>query len=124
MILTKMSAFIFVITIIGFSNAAFGQSANVQTKQYENGGFYTGTFKNGRQHGYGTYSLPSGYQYEGEWENGQAVGEGVAKFSNSSVYTGTFLNGKPNGIGTIIYADGSRYTGVWVEAQIDGEGIA
>ena len=33
-----------------------------QIKQYENGGVYEGTFKNGLQHGKGSYTLPNGFE--------------------------------------------------------------
>ena len=57
-----------------FAIAAFGgavaQGGDIQTKQYEDGGIYEGTFKNGLQHGSGTYTLPNGYEYSGEWRDG------------------------------------------------------
>ena len=56
----KITPFVLAAVILAFSGVASAQSASVQTKQYEDGGFYEGTFKNGRQHGQGTYSLPSG----------------------------------------------------------------
>ena len=43
---------------------AFAQSADkAVTKQYDDGGVYTGTFQNGLQHGTGSYVLPNGYEY-------------------------------------------------------------
>ena len=41
---------------------ALAQEGTVQTKQYEDGGIYEGTFKDGLQHGTGTYTLPNGYE--------------------------------------------------------------
>ncbi|MGR3492734.1 MAG: 2-isopropylmalate synthase, partial [Shimia sp.] len=43
----------------------------VETKQYDDGGIYEGTFRNGKQHGQGTYRLPNGYEYVGEWVDGE-----------------------------------------------------
>ena len=40
---------------------AFAQSGQVQTKQYDDGGIYEGTFRGGLQHGQGTYKLPNQY---------------------------------------------------------------
>ena len=40
---------------IAVSGVAWAQSANVVTKQYDDGGIYEGTFKNGLQDGKGTY---------------------------------------------------------------------
>ena len=44
---------------------AFAQDNAVSTKQYDDGGIYKGTFRNGVQHGTGTYTLPNGYEYSG-----------------------------------------------------------
>ena len=82
------------------------QNASVVTKQYDDGGVYEGTFKNGLQHGTGTYRLPNGYEYTGTWTNGEILGEGVANFPNGSVYEGSFAKGKPEGQGQITFADG------------------
>ena len=50
--------------------AAFAQNTQVLSKQYDDGGVYEGTFKDGLQHGTGTYTLPNGYQYAGQWIDG------------------------------------------------------
>ena len=50
------------------------QDGDVLTKQYDDGGIYEGTFKNGLQHGTGTYALPNGYEYTGEWAEGEIRG--------------------------------------------------
>ena len=44
------------------TGAAFAQSGEVVLKQYEDGGVYEGTFKDGKQDGIGTYRLPNGYE--------------------------------------------------------------
>ena len=81
------------------SGAALAQDASMVTKQYDDGGIYEGTFKNGLQHGKGTYSLPNGYKYTGEWVEGEIRGQGVAVFPNGSIYEGSFVKGKPEGLG-------------------------
>ena len=106
------------------AGAGTAGAQGVVTKQYDDGGVYEGTFRNGRQHGRGTYRLPSGYEYSGDWVEGQILGQGVAKFPNGSVYEGSFAKGKPNGRGKITYADGGTYEGDWVAGQITGQGIA
>ena len=47
----------------------------VVTKQYDDGGVYEGTFRDGKQHGTGTYRLPNGYVYNGEWIDGEIKGQ-------------------------------------------------
>ena len=122
--LIKIIRFVLAATTIFFAGTALAQITSIQSKQYEDGGFYEGTFKNGRQHGQGTYSLPSGYKYTGAWVNGEISGDGVAKFADGSVYEGSFSNGKPEGSGTIVYANGGTYFGTLVGGKIDGQGVA
>ncbi len=102
----------------------WAQDDVIVTKQYDDGGMYVGTFKNGLQHGTGTYTLPNGYEYNGQWVNGEIRGIGIAKFPNGSVYKGNFIKGKPEGSGKIIFADGATYEGTWLDGKITGQGIA
>ncbi|MEJ6709719.1 MAG: 2-isopropylmalate synthase, partial [Amylibacter sp.] len=60
------------------------QTEQIVTKQYDTGGIYEGTFKDGKQHGTGSYSLPNGYEYKGQWVDGEIQGPGVAKVPNGS----------------------------------------
>lgn len=46
--------------------AQIAPAQEVITKQYDDGGLYKGTFTDGKQDGYGSYKLPSGYEYEGQ----------------------------------------------------------
>ncbi|MEK9979363.1 MAG: 2-isopropylmalate synthase, partial [Paracoccaceae bacterium] len=54
----------------------YGQSETIVTKQYPDGGMYEGTFRDGLQHGKGTYRLPNGYEYVGDWVDGEIKGQG------------------------------------------------
>ena len=65
----------------------------VLTTQDEIGGVYQGTFRNGLQHGTGTYTLPNGYTYTGDWVDGEIRGEGKATFPNGAIYEGSFKKG-------------------------------
>ena len=58
------------------------QTSDIVIKQYDDGGIYEGTFRNGLQHGTGTYTLPNGYQYSGDWVDGEIRGNGIAHFPN------------------------------------------
>ena len=57
-------AFLILTTQIAFA-------ADVQLKQYSNGGIYEGEFLNGKQHGQGKYISADGYEYSGQWINGK-----------------------------------------------------
>ena len=100
------------------------QDSAIITKQDEIGGVYEGTFRGGLQHGTGTYRLPNGYEYSGQWVDGEIRGRGVARFPNGSVYEGEFAKGKPEGLGKITLADGGTYEGEWVAGVINGQGVA
>ena len=92
---------------------AFAQG-QIQTKQYEEGGVYEGMFVDGVRQGRGTYTLPDGFKYTGQWVNGEIQGQGIAQYPNGSLFEGQFTDGKPNGQGTITFADGGSYQGDWV----------
>ena len=100
------------------------QAQDTLTKQYDDGGIYEGSFKDGVQHGKGTYRQPNGYEYTGDWVDGEIRGMGVARFPDGSVYEGTFANGGPHGQGKITFADGGSYEGDWQNGKISGNGIA
>lgn len=87
--------------VLGLLAGASTAGAQVVSKQYDDGGVYEGTFRNGRQHGQGSYELPGGYRYEGDWVEGEIQGQGRASFPNGSAYEGQFAKGKPHGTGTI-----------------------
>ncbi|MCJ8335250.1 MAG: 2-isopropylmalate synthase, partial [Epibacterium sp.] len=53
-----------------FATPVQAQNSQISSKQDEVGGVYEGTFKGGLQHGQGTYRLPDGYEYSGEWVEG------------------------------------------------------
>jgi hypothetical protein len=69
-----------------------------------------------------TFTLPDGFEYTGDWVEGQITGEGVARYPNGSVYEGAFLEGRPHGQGRMVFADGSTYEGEWEEGAITGTG--
>ncbi|HEU0222969.1 MAG TPA: 2-isopropylmalate synthase, partial [Paracoccaceae bacterium] len=77
--------------------AAAQPATTVQTKQYDTGDVYEGEFKDGKQHGTGTYRRPGGFEYTGDWVEGRIEGKGTAKYPNGSVYEGEFNNGAPHG---------------------------
>ena len=108
---------------LGLPLAAPAQDlSEVITRQYADGGIYEGTFLDGLQHGQGTYRLPNGFEYTGEWEHGQITGTGTARYPNGSVYEGQFEDGRPHGQGRMVFADGSSYDGHWDAGRIMGEG--
>ena len=96
----------------------------VQRMQYDDGAAYEGTFRNGVQHGHGSYTMPSGFRYEGEWIDGRIQGMGKATYPDGSIYEGHFTAGRPDGQGRINYAAGGSYEGAWKDGAITGQGVA
>ncbi len=62
-----------VAAVLATGLATSGYAQTVETKQYDDGGIYEGTFLDGKQHGTGTYRLPNGYEYTGEWIEGEIL---------------------------------------------------
>ena len=70
----------------------------------------------------GTYELPSGVVFSGDFNNGQ-IRLGKASYPGGSKYIGQFINEKPNGEGTFIYSNGTKYFGNWRDGKGNGNGI-
>ena len=99
-------------------------SPKIQLIKYADGSVYEGTLENGQKNGQGSYTMPTGYTYAGQWENDEISGQGTAKYPDGSIYEGTFSKGRPNGLGSIVYDDGSTYVGDWLDGKISGKGVA
>ena len=80
------------------------------------GGCIVGDCKNG----HGVYAEGE-RKYDGEWKDGLQHGRGTFYFAAGEKYEGDWRDGKPNGRGVKTYADGRRYDGEWkdnVEARV------
>jgi hypothetical protein len=112
------------------------------TRTFTNGSKHVGSYNNNFPHGAGTLFLANGTKQEGEWVEGDYMGnafremgvegcingnctngigtyiykDGVAK------YSGDFKNGLAEGQGTCTYAGGERYEGAWKEGSFHGFG--
>jgi hypothetical protein len=63
--------------------------------------------------------MPDGFTYDGEWQNGEISGAGIATYANGDVYEGSFINGRREGQGTMRYANGVTETGEWRDGALD-----
>jgi hypothetical protein len=61
--------------------------------------------------GQGTYTLPDGRIYVGEFKDNKYHGQGILTFPDASKYMGEFKDGKYNGQGTYTLPDGRIYVG-------------
>ncbi len=90
--------------------------------KFPNGAVYTGQWKNGMRHGYGTQVWPDGAKYEGFWKDNQACGKGKFWHIDGDIFEGEWRADKANGYGTYIHKNGAKYEGNWKDDFQDGYG--
>ena len=99
----------------------------MKTKQItfhnKDGSTYQGTWKDGKEHGYGI-GKEEGCTYEGEWKNGLPHGKGMLTFEeDGTTFEGDFVEGISND-GILELDDGSMYGGGFNEkGELHGTGI-
>jgi len=76
----------------------------------------------GKPHGYGKVTFPTGDVYEGNWENGWRSGHGRSTFASGDIYEGNWENSKFSGHGKFAYASGAIYEGNWENGKRNGQG--
>jgi len=76
----------------------------------------------GKPHGYGKVTFPTGDVYEGNWENGWRSGHGRSTFASGDIYEGNWENSKFSGHGKFAYASGAIYEGNWKNGKRNGQG--
>lgn len=72
---------------------------------------YTGDFKEGKIHGYGTQTDDYGNEYTGQWQENNMHGQGTYKYQNGDVYDGEFENDYKHGQGTYTWYNGEKFVG-------------
>ncbi len=74
----------------------------------------------------GTSTFPNGETFVGEWQTGQANGQGSIIFGDGSFkgdkYVGQFRNNRFSGRGTYSYANGEKYVGEFKDGKFNGQG--
>ncbi len=115
---------------------------------YPNGEIYSGEFKDGLRHGFGTHyygpnlnekrnfdlkkelrpavsmDKNSFGKYEGEWEDDMKWGFGKYTFPNEQYFLGEYKRDKRRGIGMLVFADKTyKYIGEFRMSEKDGWGI-
>jgi len=83
---------------------------------------YVGEYRNGKRNGQGTYIYPSGAKYVGENRNGKQHGQGTYTASDGEKYVGEWRNGKFHGQGTATFASGAKHVGEWGDGKRNGQG--
>ena len=70
------------------------------------------------QNGKGTWELPNGSKYVGQWKNGEYHGLGKLTFRDGSIYEGQWKENKMNGHGTYTSPDGTKREGEWENGEL------
>jgi hypothetical protein len=106
---------------------------------------YTGEFKNGLKHGFGTEETSEHIytgnflndkkegqgklaykqikdEYEGEFRDNAITGMGFYTWANQDTFKGTFLKGKMHGRGLYKWPDGGEYEGEYINNIKEGQG--
>ena len=93
------------------------------TFNYPDGSTYQGTWKDGKEHGYGICKEDN-FTYEGEWKNGLPHGKGVlTDEEDGSTFEGDFFEGI-SADGIMELDDGDMYGGGFNEkGELHGTGI-
>ncbi|CAM2104543.1 unnamed protein product [Caretta caretta] len=88
-------------------------------------GYYLGAGQAQRREGYGLYVYSNSFfQYEGEWKQGRKHGHGKLLFKDRSYYEGEFVDGEIMGNGLRYWAStGNTYSGQFVSGELHGHGV-
>ncbi|MEE4248932.1 MAG: hypothetical protein V2I33_26470 [Kangiellaceae bacterium] len=83
-------------------------------------GWYSGHFRSGHRHDYGTLHWTDGSSYEGNWVYNMRSGDGLYTFADGIIYQGQFDQDMPHGDGEFVYPNGIRLEGMFVKGQKHG----
>nr|XP_012631924.2 MORN repeat-containing protein 1 isoform X2 [Microcebus murinus] len=85
---------------------------------------YEGEWKGGKKHGRGKLLFKDGSYYEGEFVDGEIMGEGCRHWACSgNTYSGQFVLGEPQGRGVMKYKAGGYYEGEVAHGVREGQGF-
>ncbi|GAA0123116.1 MAG: hypothetical protein KID00_03925 [Clostridium argentinense] len=69
-------------------------------------GIYEGERKDGKIHGYGTYTYTNGTKYVGYWKENTMHGEGTLTWASCEKYIGNWKDDEKHGYGIYTWPDG------------------
>ena len=117
-----------VLLLSGFANAADDTPCSGNDPQQWNncigdikkddGTAYWGGFTNGKLHGFGLLTLPTGEKVLGQFKEGALSGRGVFFAKDGSRYAGDFNQNDFNGQGIYVTVNGDRQEGIFRGGQL------
>ena len=90
-------------------------------KQYKDGRFFEGEWKNNKREGKGVLKLANGNVYEGEFRNDLFEGKGIYKWTSGKVYEGDWKSNKREGKGVLKLANGNVYEGEFKDGLFEAK---
>jgi hypothetical protein len=72
---------------------------------------YSGEFRNGKFHGYGTYNWTNGDKYSGKWKDNEREGQGVLTWASGAKYSGEWVNNRMQGQCVYTNSNNNTWTG-------------
>ncbi|XP_053137478.1 MORN repeat-containing protein 1 isoform X2 [Hemicordylus capensis] len=94
---------------------------------------YEGEWKQGKKHGHGKLLFKDGSYYEGEFTDGEIVGNGLRYWASTGhglltdkdgqTYQGSYHKNKRHGGGKMVFKNGDEYEGDWILDQRQGHGV-
>jgi hypothetical protein len=70
----------------------------------------------------GTYTMPDGTKYVGQWKFRERNGRGELTFPDGRHYIGDFKSDRRHGKGTLFFPDGRKYVGEFKFGERTGQG--
>ena len=119
----KLSLYIFLVLMfcnVGFAKCVEGDCINGQGTLKINKYTYVGEFKDGKQHGQGTYAWTDGSKYVGEFKDGKHHGQGTYWYKKGSKYVGEWKDNNRHGQGTYTFPDGEKLIGEFKNGEFVG----
>ncbi len=93
-------------------------------KQYVNGEFYEGDFRQLKRNGKGIHYYANGDIYEGDWQNDRRIGKGKITFADNSHLIGQFIEDQADGHGIYQDKDGNNFQSVVANEEEKLGGLA
>jgi hypothetical protein len=92
---------------------------------FKSGATYTGTVRDGKPEGTGTWLRQNGSSYTGEFKDGLPAGRGTLRSERGDIYDGNFRNGFAFGRANMNFAAGKMksYNGDVANATPEGKGV-
>ncbi len=91
------------------------------TTVMKQGEYWSGIYKDGLSHGYGTYTYADKGMYKGSMFKGQKHGEGIMVYPNGHRYLGSWKNDLRDGEGTLVDERWTKiFRGAWFNDKESG----